>query len=190
MQYTSHIISRSFLLIIAFSALFACSSMTVTTDWDQDVDFSDLKTFTLIESTQPSTDHQVAHRIRTAIVGELTARGLMQVDNDNKADLAIGYEIATEQRRTYHNIHSGFRGRGFRTVNVHMRGPTGVDSTRPINFTVGTLIISVFKVDDKLLIWEGSANDVVNSSSGPEQSIQQINDAIQKILQGFPPGDV
>jgi hypothetical protein len=43
-------------------------------------------------------------------------------------------------------------------------------------------------VEDKTLIWEGSGSDTVSQSRSPEESTKKINEAVQKILGGFPPG--
>jgi hypothetical protein len=110
------------------------------------------------------------------------------MDSYEQADLAIGYEIATEQRRSYQTVHSGWGMSGFRAHNVRLGATMSHSTTQPIDFNIGTLIIAAFKMDDKVLIWEGTASDTVSPASTPEQSTQQINTAVQKILKSFPPG--
>ena len=56
-----------------------------------------------------------------------------------------------------------------------------------MDFTIGTLVIAIFKVDSKMLIWQGTGSDTVDSTSTPEQSTKQINEAVLKILERFPP---
>jgi len=176
-------------LFIVFASLAACSGISVTSDWDPGVDFSQFKTFAVLEETQQSVNRLVDQRIRAAIVAELTAKELRQVDTPDKADLAIDYQITTEQQTSHHTVHSGWGARGYRSSrHTHWRTPTGTSRTTQVNFTVGTLVIAAFQMSDKELVWEGSASGTVNPSSGPEQREQRINDAVQRILKDFPPG--
>jgi hypothetical protein len=183
-----NVIMKQTILIILFTSLAACSSVTVTSDWDRGVDFSQFKTFAVLEETQQSINRLVDQRIRAAIVAELTAKDLRQVDMPDKADLAIGYQVTTEQHSSYHTVHNDWGARGYRSSrHTHWRTPTATSRTTQVNFTVGTLVIAAFQMNDKELVWEGSASGTVNPSSGPEQREQRINDAVQQILKDFPP---
>jgi hypothetical protein len=188
-RFMRSIIMKQAVLFIAFASLAACSGISVTSDWDPGVDFSQFKTFSVLEETQPSINRLVDQRVRAAIVTELTAKGLRQVDVPDKADLAIGYQVTTENRTTEHTVHNGWGTRGYRSSrHTHWRTPVATSTTTQVNFTVGTLVIAAFQMADKELVWEGSASGTVNPSSGPERSEQRINDAVQKILKDFPPG--
>ena len=185
------IIMKQAVLFIAFASLAACSGISVTSDWDPGVDFSQFKTFAVLEETQPSINRLVDQRVRAAIVTELTAKGLRQVDVPDKADLAIGYQVTTEERMSYQTVHSGWERSSHRFRSSHGGNwgrSVGTSTTRQINFTVGTLIIAAFQMDNKELVWEGSGSRTVNPSSSPEQSEQRINDAVKRILEDFPPG--
>jgi hypothetical protein len=179
---------KSMILLLAITTFTACSTMSVSNDWDQSVDFSKFETFGVIDNEQPAINTLIDQRIRNAIIAELKSKGLEQMDSYEQADLAIGYEIATEQRRSYQTVHSGWGMSGFRAHNVRLGATMSHSTTQPIDFNIGTLIIAAFKMDDKVLIWEGTASDTVSPASTPEQSTQQINTAVQKILKSFPPG--
>lgn len=186
---TQYILLKVTAIVFLIAALGACSSITVTSDWDQEVDFSKMKSFTFIEDNDPAINRLIDQRIRDAIVSDLTGKGLKQVDGYDGADLAIGFDVATEQRRTYQTMHSGSWGAGgFRTGGFHMGASVSHSTTRPVDFTIGTLVIAIFTVDDKMLVWQGTGSDTVNPSSSPEQSTQQINNAVTQILERFPPG--
>jgi hypothetical protein len=60
--------------------------------------------------------------------------------------------------------------------------------TRVREYTVGALVLAIFDSKSKDLVWEGSGSQRLDSSGGPEQSEQRIRDAVQQILQDFPPG--
>ena len=183
-------IIKSITVFLAIAALAACSSISVTTDWDPGIDFSKFKTFAVLENTEESINRLTDQRIRTALVAELTSRGLQKVDSPEMADLAIAYLVTTEQRTSFQTVHSGMgAGHGFHHNNVRFHGSTGTSRTTQHNYTVGTLIIAVYQMGNKELVWEGSASDIVNTTSrSPEQNQQHINDAVHKILKDFPPG--
>ncbi len=174
-------------LCIACAAFAACSSISVTSDWDPSIDFSQFETFALLEEPQQSVTRLVDQRIRAAIVAELTAKGLEQVDTPDKADLAIGYQVTTEERTSYHTVDNAWRSNRYWSSRAHWGPSLGAGRTTRIDFTVGTLVIAAFQTGDKELVWEGSASGAVNPSSGPKQSEQRINDAVRQILENFPP---
>ena len=176
------------LLLLGVAGLAACSSMAVESDWDPDVDFSGFQTFGLIASTELAVSPLVDQRIRNAISEDLRSKGLREVDDYAGADLAIGYEVATQQRATYQTVHSGWGASGFRTSNARFGGSIGMSRTIRNEYTVGTLVIAVFRMQDKALVWEGIGTDVLSRASGPEESAQMINEAVEKILRDFPPG--
>ena len=188
-RYSTKLIIERAVLFIAFAMLAACSGISVTSDWDPGVDFSQFRTFAVLEQAQPAINRFVDQRIRTAIVAELTGKGLRRVDTPDQADLAIGYQVTTEERTTFHTVHDrGWGSAGYRRSRAHWSAPVGTSRTTQVNFTVGTLVIAAFQTGDKELVWEGSATATVDPASGPEQSQQRINDAVQRIFKDFPPG--
>ena len=171
------------------ATLVACSSVTVTNDWDRDVDFSAFRTFAFLEDTDPRVNRFVEQRIRSAIVAELTARGLEAKDTPMTADLVVGYQAATEERTSYSTVYSGWGMSSHRLRSSHARlgASMGTSRTTQHRFTVGTLVVAMFESQTKELVWEGSVSDTVSPSSGPETSEQQINEAVRKIFENFPP---
>lgn len=174
-------------LLILLGILVACSSISVQRDWDPGVDFSQFETFYLLENEEPAVNALVDQRIVNAIVSELTKKGLRQADTVEQADLAVGYQVATETRTSYQTIHSNWGSRGYRGSRAHWGGAVGTSRTTQFQFDIGSLVIAVFKMDSKDLIWEGEGSGTVNPSSGPEQSTQHINNVVQQILRDFPP---
>lgn len=186
-SYTINIMMKQAVLLITLLALAACSSISVRSDWDSGVDFSQFETFIVLENEEPSINQLVDQRIRAAIIADLTSKGLRQVDTADKAGLSFGFQVTTEQRTSYQTVHSGWSNHGYRSSGTHWGGSVGTSRTTQFNFTVGTLIIAAFQSDNKELVWEGTGTDTVNPSSGPEQSTQNINNAVQQILSDFPP---
>lgn len=187
-QYMKNIIWRS-VLFFALATLVACSGITVSTDWDPAVDFSKFKSFTVLENKDPALNRLTGQRIISALVTELESKGLEQVKTEEKADLAIGFDVTTEQRTTYQTVHNNMGGTyGFHSNSARLHGTMGSSRTTAHTYTVGTLVIGVYETAKKELIWEGSASGTVSTTSrSPEQNQQRINEAVQKILENFPP---
>jgi hypothetical protein len=67
---------RRAVIIVMLFALGACSSISVESDWDTSVDFSQFRTFGLIDNREPTVNRLVDDRIRAAISADLHAKGL------------------------------------------------------------------------------------------------------------------
>ncbi len=185
-------------LFLAITTLTACSGISINNDWDPGADFSQFQTFVLLDNMGQPINGFNEQRIIAAIVADLTSKGLQQVDDADKADLAIGYQVTTEDRTSFQTVHSSWSVHGYRYPS-HWGGSTrhssmhwgttnmGTSTTTQFNYTVGTLIVAMFEADNKELVWEGSASGTVTQSSRPEVNEQRINDAIQRILRSFPP---
>ena len=119
--------------IILIAALAACApSITVTSDWDPAFDFSQSKTFVLLENDIPGINRFIEQRVTAAITAELSSKGLQQVNTVDDADLAIGFDVATENRTTYRTTHSGFSNNGWHSNSAPAGacppGPAGLPS--------------------------------------------------------------
>lgn len=184
--------TKMYIALLACGLLVGCRTIDVRTDWDRAVDFSRFESFALLENSEPSINRLIDGRIRAALVEELTSKGLRQLDAAEGADFAIGFQVATQNRRSYRTVSSGWRTSGYR----HRRGRPGwhdesmtvTTRTRVREYTVGALVLAIFDSKSKDLVWEGSGSRRLDSSGGPEQIEQRIRDAVQQILQDFPPG--
>jgi hypothetical protein len=173
--------------IAMIAALAACSAgITVTSDWDPSFDFSQSQTFVLLENDIPGINRFIEERITTAIAADLTKAGLRQVNNVGDADLAVGFDVATENRTTYQTVHSGMTGSGWHSSSARWGMSTGTSRTTQRNYTVGTLVIAVFETSGKELVWEAAGAGTVNPTSDPNESQKRINDKVEQILRDFP----
>ena len=190
-----HILLKLSVLWLAVVLFAGCSSISVTSDWDTGIDFTQFKTFFMLAHEEPSINSLIDQRLRAAIVADLTAKGLQQVEAADQADLAFGYQVTTEDRTSYQTIQSGWGAYGYpysrrSWYRGAWDGTLATSTTTQINYTVGTLVIAAFQADKQTLVWEGTGSGVVNPSRNPEQSTQKINEAVQRILESFPPAAV
>ena len=167
----------------------ACSSMSIEQDWDDSLDFSQFKTFALPENQDISSDPLIDQLIRNALVTDLSGRGMTKVQSQSEADLTIVYTVVTEERTSYQTIHTGFSTRhGLRRNSMHFRASTGTSRSLSQTFTIGTLFIAMYQLSNGELVWEGTASDIVSPNRDAQHNEQVINDAIKRMLEGFPPG--
>ena len=174
--------------IILIAALAACApSITVTSDWNPAFDFSQSKTFVLLENDIPGINRFIEQRVTAAITAELISKGLQQVNTVDDADLAIGFDVATENRTTYRTTHSGFSNNGWHSNSARWGMSTGTSRTTQRNYTVGTLIIAAFDSVSKELVWETAGASTIDPAGNPNESQESINNKVGRILRDFPP---
>ena len=167
------------LVLVALCGLCGCASMSVTTDYDQDADFSDYETFDWIKQ-KPKVPLRrqidatlLDKRIRNAVETELEARGYRRAVG-TKPDLLVAYHIGAKNKVdvTTHGYHYGPRGRWVgRHVEVH-------------RYKEGTLILDLVDAGMQQLVWRGTA---VGAVYNPADMEARILEAVRKIFEEFPP---
>jgi len=160
------------MLGIVFLTAIVAFADKVTSDWDHTVNFSKYKTFMWID--KPQTDEPfMQDRIMAAVNAQLTLRGLRLVSDG--ADLAIGANLATEQKHTWETYYSG-SGWGW---------GSGWSTTEERTYEVGTLTVDLFDAATKKLVWQGVSVDTL--SRKPEHRTRDYDKSIEKMFRGFPP---
>lgn len=169
------------------SLVFALMMMTVdstfaqrvTTDFDRSTDFRRYTTFMWVK--EPSTPNPLLRqRIVDGVNGALAVRGLNLVTSD--ADLAIAAHATTVERTldTYYDGGS-WRGGGWSWF-----GGSDLDTATGSGPQVGTLVVDVFDVRTKTVIWRGTASKTL--SDNPRKNADRLNKAVTKMFRKFPRG--
>ena len=159
--------------------LFAAVSFAqqVKTDYDRGADFSQYKTYSW-EKVQ-TQDPLWVDRIKDAVNSALTAKGWTHVESGG--NVAIIAMETTQNRQTLNTFYDGFGGgwrwRGF--------GGFGESTTTADNYKVGTLVVDLFDVNTKTLIWRGSSSDTLSNKS--DKNIKNLDKGVQKMFDHFPP---
>ena len=172
---------QRFLCLASVVLVSACGGAKVTIDYDNSADFSQYSTFVYEEGTPVTDNPLVDQRIVAAIERHLTQEGLQKVDSN--ADLHVTYHAATGQQSEYYTTGYGYGvGPGWRWGGGGMANST----TREVSYTVGTLVVDLWDVSDKQLVFRGSASGTV--SEDPGKSTENINKVMDQIFQNYPPG--
>jgi hypothetical protein len=165
----------SILVTLASAATLACSTMSTAVDYDHTINWSNYKTFQVMEGTQsPITFTQ--KEIDSSIIQTLTSKGLQRTES-NPNLLVYPHVVLTQQKQFNTMSMGGFGYRGW-------GGMGGMATTTEQNIPIGTLIVDLVDPNSKEMVWRGTAQDQVSSAGESQGSISQ---AVQKIFANFPP---
>ena len=180
---------KIFFIFLVIAAVSGCSGITVSQDYEKDVDFAAFKSFTWKvdpeagQDDDPEMSPLVATRIRNAITSELEAKGIAY--SAESPDIQIDYNLKVESRISSSNVGTtiGYGAGGY----GHIGGV--VISTAPDirQYDEGTLYIDFYTSNDLKLVWRGISSQVIDKHEEPDKVTQQINLNVQKILEQFPP---
>ncbi|MFQ5751206.1 MAG: DUF4136 domain-containing protein [bacterium] len=168
-------VTLCFLLLLFITS---CSSITVKSDYDREVNFNRYKTFKWMPESAKDRRNTVAKnslldkRIRRAVERELSAKGY-EIQETGKADALLAYHTAIRQKVDVTSMGYGYwrRWPRGRTVHVH-------------RYKEGTLILDIVDPQLKQLVWRGWAIGVIGHI---EESEKKINESVVKILEKYPP---
>ncbi len=177
-------------------ALSGCGSgISVQSDWDPGVDFSAFSTFAVFDEATGGggLDQLTQNRVKVSIANTLQAKGMRQVDDGKNADVAVGWQVTTEERSSLQTVSTGWGNYGS-GWNRGWRGSTmGVgmttSQTTETRYQVGSLAIAMFDVEHEQMIFTSTGSKTLSGGNpSPEESQKRIDEAVAKILKDFPPG--
>ena len=185
---------NTIIISIALIILSGCSSLSVNTDFNQQTDFTKYKTFDWLAFPKDmKVDELNRVRFVTAVENNLAAKGINQ--NTSKPDFVIATHFGKENKVDITNwgytyAPSGYyRGYGYRHPgNYGYAGSyASTGGVSVYEYEQGTLILDVVDAKTKKLIWRATAKAIISPASTPEKQTEKIKDAVQKILENFPP---
>jgi hypothetical protein len=167
----------------------ACSTVTVTTDYDRSTSFAKYRTYTLAPAARgqtlaPSSEAALRDSLRT----ELAARGIGEAAS-GKADLAIVRHVFLEEKvavQQYTDWGYGYGGGwpyGYGYYSMWAGAPRTYTDVN--QYTEGTLVLDFVDRRTSKLVFRGTGRAVVG---GPESNARKIQEAVKKIVAEFPVG--
>ncbi|MDO8938352.1 MAG: DUF4136 domain-containing protein [Methylicorpusculum sp.] len=163
-------------------SLSACSSVSVTTDYDHSASFDHYRTYTLAPSTDPvglSPSSETA--LRDSLRTHLATRNIAEVAGN--ADLHVVRHISTKEKRVVNQ--SSYGSVPYRYGRYGMWAGAPPVYTDVSQYTVGTLILDFVDAKSQKLVFRGIATGTV---SDPEANAERIREAVEKIVQSYPGG--
>lgn len=177
---------------ITVCTLAACSTVTVSTDYDHAAAFGKYKTYSLAPSANgrtlsPTSEAALSNAIRT----QLAARGITE-STSGKGDLAIVRHVFTEDKVSVQQYTDWGYGYGTGAV-VGSGWPYGYGSynmwagaprtyTDVSQYTEGTLILDVVDTSTQKLVFRGTATAVVSGTD----NASKIEKAVEKMVATLP----
>jgi hypothetical protein len=178
---------RVLLLLAALAILAGCSSVRVHTDYAEDADFSQFRTFQYQDGTNTVAvaDPLIHQRIVAALRRNMTAAGLTEVESD--PDVVVTYHGSTERQIEFRTTYTGGSNWGRSHWGPRHSGiGVSTSTTRPTTVTQGTLVIDVWEVAGNRLVWRGVVSRSLSSS--PNRNTAELNRGIDAAFRRFPPG--
>jgi len=183
--------------VALLAAVTACSSgISTTQDFKPDFSFAQVQTWNWMPepprtgAADPRADNDfVRGRIRTSIEAEMEDKGFQKVDGD--ADLLVGFHLALDEGVDYQALNTYYGGGWGYGMYRYPYGGVGMSSTtvQERRYTVGTLIIDVFDVASRELVWRGSGEGrLKDPTPDPVERQRRTDDAVWEIMKPFPPG--
>ena len=176
----------------ALAAVAACGpSLNVSTDWDPAVDFSAYETFAVLDEASGGQhiDQFTTTRIKSAMASTLTEKGMRQVDNPNNADVAVGWQLTTDQRSSFQTVSTGWGGYGrYGGWGGGWGGGMSTSTTTETRYEVGTLVIALFDENTDQMIFTSTGSKKLDAGDlTPDEAQRRINDVVTRMLRDFPP---
>ena len=172
--------STAVLCLTLFLLVSACSTVRVAVSYDEQVNFSEYKTYTFAEPGQSQKKAGYQHFVDKSILMQIEPimeeKGVQKTGHQ-QADLTVHFYKLVKNQRQY--ISPSYR--VDRWGRVWKRGPGHVRS-----YKEGTLVIDIVDRRKKELIWQGVGSGVLDPHNPQEHFLK----AVREILKDFPPASV
>ncbi len=173
-----------------------CSSLSLSTDYDDKIDFSSFKTYRWYEEKDDDnnktslkfTNSIMDQRIRETIDQQLQLKNYSKT-NTGAVDFLVNYSVVVEDQvdvRTYNNYSGMYPGYGYYGRGMSV-GYGGSPETVVTYYKQGTLIIDIINPETDQLMWRGAADGRLPKSANREESDVLVQKYVTKILSAFPP---
>ena len=172
----------TFIILCLMAITISCSPIySVKYDYDTKTDFASLKTYDWLPiPAKADIDRLNVERIKNAVNSQMAAKGLRNAADN--PDFLIASHVGKKEK-----VRIADWGYGYGSYGRYWGGyggPRGVDVYK---YEEGSLILDFVDAKSKKLIWRGSAKAQTNTVKTPEKREKLITEAVQKILEKFPP---
>ena len=175
-------LTKQVTFLAAFLLTAACAyGQDVHYNYDRGANFAAYKTYQWVEIPGGAVpDQLIDQAIKRAAEEQLALKGLTKVENN--ADLYIGYQVVINLEKSVSlwgtNDGPGWGGGGWGTRSVQ-----GQTSTIP----VGILLMDVYEVARKQLVWRGDAVKTIDLKQDPDKNYKNLQKVMAKLFKNYPP---
>ena len=153
--------------------LSGCSSMQVVNNFDPDYDFTKLKSYNWsTESDISEQSTELEQYFKNAMQQQLASKGFSY--DENNAEFVIEYHFSVQPRMV-----SGV---------LNQRSPGWGNQGEIFHYDEGTMVVDFLDTASNQLIYRSSLQAEVNRIKDMDKRKKRIDEAVEKILEKFPPG--
>lgn len=185
--------SRLFIHFCIAVLLSGCSAFSVVSDYDRKYDFGAFQAYRWpgenegIRKGDVLLENPLVYkRVQAAVNKQLRTKGY-RLGGSKTADFIVYAHAGVKKRKTYHHSFGVSVPFGPYMWYRPWWGPYG-GYTYVSYYDEGSLVIDIIDARTKDLVWRGVATRVVRDYRTPEDMQRDINEAVAKILETFPPG--
>jgi hypothetical protein len=162
-------------LLLAGGAL----SAQVKTDHDETFDFSTIRTYSIGIGT--SWGNPLAERrVVASLDSVLQTKGWTRAPDPDSADAAVVIHGGVGKKQDLRIYYSGSPYAGYR-----WGGGAGTVSTHVYEYPYGALVVDIFDLKTRLLVYRGSAEGELSTKE--KENRKKVVKAWQKMFRDFPP---
>ncbi len=179
--------TRSLALFAGTLLMTGCTTISVMHDYSPDTNFSGLRSWDWMPAEGRRIDLKVRDQaieiqIRRTVIADLEAKGFVR-ETSGEPDFRVSYLLVLEEGLEAQTINE--YGGGSWTYRQY--GPQTTLNYAALE-QIGNLIIDVYDVESRELIWRGAAQAKVHQGKDAEERHGLARDAVKKIMEPFPPG--
>ncbi len=189
---------KKLLIPVILIFLYSCSSLEVTNNWDKEFDFKSVKTYSMYpwdKHNDSMINDYDKETIVLAVKDEMDRRGYKYVEKNG--DLIVSVYVTLNNKtdyQAYTNHYGGYAGYGggwgyygSPWAFGYGYGPGyygGATTVTAVNYTQGTLVIDIFELKNKKLVWQGIGTKTVETDLAIRDKTLPKN--ISHIFRRFP----
>ncbi len=171
--------------------LLACKiSPPVTSDYDVNYDYSNLRNYSWVEAKDPAKVSTLDNRRQiNAIETILNRKGFSRTNDSSTADFLLRTHTITDKKVDVNNFYSVW---GYYPYYYPYHSPRRYNNTIVREYEVGTLVLDIVDPIKKEVIWRGSVSRKlgVYKNRTPEERTSIALTNASFLLESFPPGKI
>lgn len=175
-------------------SLTACATrIPVSLDFDPAIDFKQLHTYAWTREEPPPTppdpltesDTLLRQRVESAVDAELRVRGYRKTF-DTVPDFWVAYHATTQRKMDVIPYQASFGYGGW--WRPYYWGVAYAPSYYVREYDERILVLDMLDGKTRKLIWRAKSRYAVDEETTPQEKTARTWQAVQRMLQGFPPG--
>jgi hypothetical protein len=177
-------LTKQMTFLAAFLFTAACAyGQDVHYNYDRSANFAAYKTYQWVDIPGGAVpDQLIDQAIQRSVEEQLALKGLTKVENN--ADLYIGYQVVINLEKSISlwgmNDGPGWGGWGGGWGGGSVQGQTGT-------IPVGILLLDMYEVGRKQLVWRGDAVKTIDLKKDPDKNYKNLQKVMAKLFKNYPP---